>query len=102
MLLHTKEMMRLRELLDEAGVEYATNDDVHGYMDGSMCRLQTHSPVFEIMDGGVRGFSVIIAPYSYGCEDGLLEAWVQGMDEPKGWLSACDVMGLLREAGVVR
>jgi hypothetical protein len=90
-----KEMMRLRELLISAGVRYMTDDESD--------RWRTYSPDFETVadKGCVRGFSVILNPYSYGSDVNLLEAWAQGDKDPSGWLSTDNVMHKLREAGMV-
>lgn len=92
--MNPKEMMRLREMLISAGMRYITDDKEIGW--------RTYSPDFKTADVGcVRGFSVILSPYSYGSDVNLLEAWVQGDEDPSGWLSADNVMEKLREAGVV-
>ena len=88
------EMLRLRDMLDVAGVRYVKNDErLEGA--GGM-RWQTKSPDFRI--GNVaHGFSVVLAPYSYGGVDGRLEAWVDGMEGPFGYLTADEVMEKLRQ-----
>ena len=90
------EMLRLRDMLDVAGVAYESSD---GYLgDGS---FRTYSTDFEVVDDGcVAGFSCILNQFSYGCAGGLLEMWAQGMDEPFGYLTADGVMGNLRKAGL--
>ena len=65
------EMMRLRDMLDAAGVAYAKSD---GYLGDSSWR--TYSADFKTVDDGcVAGFSAILNPFSYGCANGLLELW---------------------------
>ena len=98
-----REMALLREMLDKAGVEYYTDEREFPvpFGEGSMV-YRTASPDFETDDDGcVAGFSAVIAPYSYGGSDGLLELWCKGMDEPVGWLGADNVMDDLRAAGIV-
>lgn len=94
-----REMMRLREMLDKAGVEYYTIFDSTDDFD--MRGYTMRSLDFEV-GGGIclSGFSIILTPFSYGGSDGLLELWCKGMDEPTGWLSAKDVMRMLRKAGL--
>ena len=97
-----REMALLREMLDKAGAEYDTDEREFPvpFGEGSMV-YRTASPDFETDDDGcVAGFSAVIAPYSYGGSDGLLELWAKGMDEPVGWLGADNVMERLREAGL--
>ena len=97
-----REMALLREMLDAAGVEYYTDEREFPvpFGEGSMV-YRTASPDFETDDDGcVAGFSAVIAPYSYGGSDGLLELWAKGMDEPVGWLGADNVMDTLRKAGL--
>ena len=97
------EMLRLRDMLDVAGVRYVKNDErLEGA--GGM-RWQTKSPDFRIgndMDGHnvAHGFSVVLAPYSYGGVDGRLELWAEGMEEPFGYLTAEEVVERLRSAGL--
>jgi hypothetical protein len=98
-----REMALLREMLDKAGVEYYTDEREFPvpFGEGSMV-YRTASPDFETDDDGcVAGFSAVIAPYSYGGSDGLLELWAKGMDEPVGWLGADNVMECLRAVGIV-
>ena len=96
------EMLKLRDMLDVAGVRYVKNDGVK--QDAEWMRWQTKSPEFRIeeVDGRsvAHGFSVVLAPYSYGGVDGRLEAWVDGMEEPFGYLTADEVMDRLRKAGL--
>lgn len=97
-----REMMRLREMLDKAGVEYRTEDYESPVLFGTeRMAYRAVSPDFDT-DGGVcvAGFSAILAPHSYGGDAGLLELWAKGMDEPIGWLSADDVMYKLRNTGL--
>lgn len=91
------EMLRLRDLLDVAGVRYETNDGLFGEQS-----WYTHSPDFDL-DGAmcVAGFSCVLSEFSYGGRDGYLELWTAGMPEPDGWLSADNVMDRLRECGVI-
>jgi len=95
-----REMVRLREMLDKAGVEYYTIFDSTDDFD--MRGYTMRSLDFEV-GGGIclSGFSVILTPFSYGGSDGLLELWAKGMDEPVGWLGADNVMDGLRAVGIV-
>ena len=91
------EMLRLRDMLDVAGVRHVKNDGVR--QDTEWMRWQTKSPDFRV--GNVaHGFSVVLAPYSYGGVDGRLELWAEGMEEPFGYLTAEEVVERLRSAGL--
>ena len=96
------EMLKLRDMLDVAGVRYVKNDGKKQGAGGM--RWQTKSPEFRIeeVDGRsvAHGFSVVLAPYSYGGVDGLLELWAEGMEGPCGYLDADGVMDKLRKAGL--
>ena len=97
------EMLKLRDMLDAAGVRYVKNDGKK--QDAEWMRWQTKSPDFRIEDVSdtvavAHGFSVVLAPYSYGGADGRLEAWVDGMEGPFGYLTADEVMDKLRKAGL--
>ena len=96
------EMLKLRDMLDAAGVRYVKNDGKK--QDAEWMRWQTKSPEFHVdeVDGRsvAHGFSVVIAPYSYGVEVGLLELWAEGMEGPCGYLDADGVMDKLRKAGL--
>ena len=90
------EMLRLRDMLDVAGVTYERGDDYIG--DGSW---RTYSTDFKVVDDRcVAGFSCVLHEFSYGHEAGLLELWAQGMDDPCGFLKADDVMDRLRKGGL--
>jgi hypothetical protein len=96
------EMLKMRDLLDVAGVRYVKNDGKK--QDAEWMRWQTKSPDFHVdeVDGRsvAHGFSVVLAPYSYGGADGLLELWAEGMEGPCGYLKADGVMEKLRKAGL--
>jgi len=96
------EMLKLRDMLDAAGVAYVKNDGKK--RDAEWMRWQTKSPDFRIeeVDGCsvAHGYSVVLAPYSYGGVDGLLELWAEGMEGPCGYLDADDAMDKLRKAGL--
>ena len=96
------EMMRLRDMLDAAGVEHRTNDyePPIPFMESRMEYHTTSIDWDTLGDEDIVGFSCILSPFSYGHQDGLLELWAQGMDEPVGYLSADDVMDRLREMGL--
>ena len=96
------EMLKLRDMLDVAGVAFVKNDGKK--QDAEWMRWQTKSPEFRIeeVDGRsvAHGYSVVLAPYSYGGVDGLLELWVDGESEPFGYLTADEVMEKLKNAGL--
>lgn len=90
------EMLKLRDLLDVAGVAYKRSD---GYIGNGSFR--TYSTDFEVADDRcVAGFSCVLHSFSYGHEAGLLEMWVKGMDDPFGFLTAEEVVERLRSAGL--
>ena len=93
------EMLRLRDMLDVAGVAYEKHDGYLDYCGAPSWR--TFSTDFEAgEDGCVAGFSCVLHAYSYGGDAGCLELWAAGMPEPDGWLSADNVMDRLRECGI--
>jgi hypothetical protein len=90
------EMLRLRDMLDVAGVEYERGD---GYIGDDSWR--TYSADFKVVDDRcAAGFSCVLHQFSYGHQDGLLELWAHGMEGPCGYLSAENVMDRLRKAGM--
>lgn len=99
-----REMMRLREMLDDAGVDYFTCDSELPFPVGAG-RMHYHTMSYDFRvddDGCVSGFSVVLAPHSYGGNAGLLELWCKEMEESTGWLTADNVVWHLRRVGIVK
>ena len=107
-----REMLRFRELLDEAGVEYETyevefdGEDLDDPDDavGLMC---TASPDIEV-DGPVgrqrclRGFSCALIYSKKAKESNLLNVIAKGMDDTMFRVTAKAAMNVLILTGVIR
>lgn len=79
-----KEMIKLRQMLDDMGIEWEDVSEHYGILiDISIYR--TH---FEHKG---RHISVITGHGTYGGDKGLLEMW-DGNGEPEGWLTAEEVI----------
>ncbi len=88
------QMIRLRETLDDAGIQWLDDSD------WLMCRTKS-TQIKTVVERGTKvgraAFSVISGPYSYGGQDGL-EAWMAEDAEPCGYETADEVFELIREA----
>ena len=92
----TEQMIKLRQMLTEKGIEYVDHSDPEGY------KLHIDRTHFMIETPKTHFFSVVhgVATYGginlYGNDRGYLECQIDHK-EPKGWLTAEDVMKLIDE-----
>ena len=77
------EFLKFRKMLDVAGVPWqdASSDDPYFIMH------RTHG----------KGFSVIWGRGSYGREEGLLEAKIEGVPDVTGYLTAAEAFKMVKE-----
>jgi hypothetical protein len=93
------EMVRLRELLDSAGIGWHDqsvrngNHTIHRTISDAMVVVNEDGEGLEF-----RAFSVVWGQFTYGGTDGLLEVWPWYADDPTGHLGAYEAYELCAEA----
>ena len=83
------EMEKLRKLLDSMGIKWRDMSSI--YPQDKQCSI--YRTKFTV--NGVK-YSVVYGALTYGGEYGMLEMMV-GDAEPKGWLTAEDIIGVIQE-----
>jgi hypothetical protein len=83
------EMEKLRKLLDSMGIKWRDMSSIYP-QDKQYSIYRTKFTV-----NGVK-YSVVYGVCTYGGEYGMLEMMV-GDAEPKGWLTAEDIIGVIQE-----
>lgn len=78
-----EEFFKFRRLLDKAKIPWHDASDLNAYF--TMHR--THGD----------GFSVVYGRASYGREEGLLEAMIDGIEDVTGYLTAEEAFALVKE-----
>mgnify|MGYP002522270576 CR=1 FL=1 len=88
------EMVKLRRLLEESGIEWVDATDSVGIPEGVAHVLRTQSPTWASEEE--PRWSVICGPGTYGGDVGLLELWFGRSDrEPIGYLTASEAYDMI-------
>lgn len=87
MMAEYKEIHRLANMLDDAGIDY----EMHEYWDGWQICVPADHPRGQFDGDAIQHRG------SYGSEQDLIEVWGFELEDPEGWLTAEDAFKYFKE-----